>query len=239
MSQGESFAVTERNRLRRLHERGAYDRKTVFEILDAGIMCHVAYVLDGQPFCTPTIYWREDEMLFWHGSSASRMLRHLKLGSAACLTVSHLDALVLARSGFNHSANYRSVMCFGTARLIEDEAEKAAALISVVDRFYPNRAATLRVINAQESKATTVIKMKIEDASAKIAGGNVEDEPEDYAHQVWAGIIPVRTVLEGEIPCPRLAPDIARPATLDAYKDGRTLDDALMDAHQRFRAEPA
>jgi nitroimidazol reductase NimA-like FMN-containing flavoprotein (pyridoxamine 5'-phosphate oxidase superfamily) len=239
VSDEDSFAVTERNRLRRLHERGAYDRKTVFEILDAGIMCHVAYVLEGQPFCTPTIYWRQEDVLYWHGSSASRMLRHLKPGSPACLTVSHLDALVLARSGFNHSANYRSAMCFGTARLIEDEAEKAAALIAVVDRFYPERAATLRPVSAQESKATTVIKMKIEDASAKIAGGNVEDEPEDYAHQVWAGIIPVRTVLQGEIPCPRLAPDIARPATLEAYRDGRALDEALAETHQRFSAEPA
>ncbi len=239
MNHEDSFAVTERNRLRRLHERGAYDRKTVFEILDAGIMCHVAYVLEGQPFCTPTIYWRQEDVLYWHGSSASRMLRHLKAGSPACLTVSHLDALVLARSGFNHSANYRSAMCFGTARLIEDEAEKAAALIAVVDRFYPERAATLRPVSAQESKATTVIKMTIEDASAKIAGGNVEDEPEDYAHQVWAGIIPVRTVLEGEVPCPRLASEITRPATLDAYRDGRTLDDALAETHQRFKPEPA
>lgn len=239
MSNENSFTVTERNRLRRLHERGAYDRKTVFEILDAGILCHVAYVLDGQPFCTPTIYWRQEDVLYWHGSSASRMLRHLKLGSPACVTVSHLDALVLARSGFNHSANYRSVLCFGTARLIEDEAEKAAALVAVVDRFYPERAATLRPVTAQESKATTVIKMTIEDASAKIAQGNVEDEPDDYAHRVWAGIIPVRTVLESEVPCPRLPSDIARPATLEAYRTGGTLDNALTETHQRFSAKPA
>ena len=113
------FPSATRNRIKRMHERGSYDKSAVFAILDAALLCHVAYVLDGgQPFCTPTLFWREGrDVLYWHGSSASRMLRHLKIGTPACLTVSHLDGLVLARSGFHHSANYRSAMCFGTARL--------------------------------------------------------------------------------------------------------------------------
>ncbi len=115
----EAFPVTPRNRIKRHPERGSYDRAAVFAILDAGLLCHVAYVLDGMPFCTPTTFWREDDVLYWHGSSASRMLRHLRVGTPACLTVSHLDGLVLARCGFNHSADYRSAMCFGTARIVE------------------------------------------------------------------------------------------------------------------------
>ena len=187
----EAFPVSDRNRIKRMHERGTYDKAAVFAILDAGLLCHVAYVLDGQPFCTPTLFWREDDILYWHGSSASRMLRHLKAGTPACLTVSHLDGLVLARSGFHHSANYRSAMCFGTARMIEDADEKRRALENVVDRFYPGRTRTLRPIDPQEFKATTVIRMRIDEASAKVRAKTVADDEEDYALPLWAGVIPV------------------------------------------------
>jgi nitroimidazol reductase NimA-like FMN-containing flavoprotein (pyridoxamine 5'-phosphate oxidase superfamily) len=166
-----SFPTTSRNRVKRLHERGSYDHAAVFAVLDAGLLCHVAYTFDGQPYCTPTIHWREDDMLYWHGSSASRMLRNLRGGTPACLTVSHLDGLVLARSGFNHSANYRSAMCFGTARIIDEPDEKLKALAGVVDRFYPGRSETLRPISAQEAKATMVIGMRIEEASSKVRQG--------------------------------------------------------------------
>ncbi|WP_164777294.1 pyridoxamine 5'-phosphate oxidase family protein, partial [Mesorhizobium sp. M7A.F.Ca.CA.004.06.1.1] len=168
-----SFPTTSRNRVKRLHERGSYDHAAVFAVLDAGLLCHVAYTFDGQPYCTPTIHWREDDMLYWHGSSASRMLRNLRGGTPACLTVSHLDGLVLARSGFNHSANYRSAMCFGTARIIDEPDEKLKALAGVVDRFYPGRSETLRPISVQEAKATTVIGMRIEEASAKVRAKGV------------------------------------------------------------------
>ncbi|QDL92051.1 pyridoxamine 5'-phosphate oxidase family protein [Paroceanicella profunda] len=222
-----AYAVSPRNRVKRTPDRGHYDRETVHAILDAGMLCHVAWVLDGQPFCTPTLHWREGDTLYWHGSSASRMLRTLRGGLAACVTVSHLDGLVLARCGFNHSANYRSAICFGTARIVEDPEEKARALIAVIDRFYPERAATLRANTVQEVKATTVIAMPIDQASAKIRAKGVADDPEDLGHPVWAGVLPVRTVLGAAEPCPHMAPGIARPATLDAYAEGGTLDAAL------------
>jgi uncharacterized protein len=144
------------------------------------MICHIAYVIDGQPYCTPTAFWREDDHLYWHGSSASRMLRSQRDGLAVCLTVTHLDSLVLARCGFNHSVDYRSAMCFGTAHIIDEQAEKTAALDRMIDRFYPGRGKTLRTSTALELKATTVIGMVIETASGKIRSKGVGDEEEDY-----------------------------------------------------------
>ncbi|MDQ0473578.1 nitroimidazol reductase NimA-like FMN-containing flavoprotein (pyridoxamine 5'-phosphate oxidase superfamily) [Labrys wisconsinensis] len=235
----DTFPVTVRNRVRRLHERGHYDREAVYAVLDAGMLCHVAYVFDGQPYCTPTMHWREDDRLYWHGSSASRMLRQLKPGVPACLTVAHLDGLVLARSGFNHSANYRSAMCFGTAGIVDDPEEKARALHGVVNRFFPGRAAELRATTGQESKATTVIGMRIEEASAKVRAKGVGDDEEDYGHPVWAGVIPVRTVIGADEPCPRLKPGIDRSEGLAAYREGRRLDEALLETQDLYAAAEA
>ena len=231
-----AFPITPRSRIKRSHEHGSYDRDKVFAILDAGFMCHVSYAIDGQPYCTPTIHWREGDVLYWHGSSASRMLRHLRAGTPACLTVSHLDGLVLARSGFNHSANYRSAMCFGTAGIVDDPDEKARALLGVVNRFYPGRADELRAPHAQETKATTVVSMRIEDASAKISDGGVGDDEEDYAYPVWAGVIPVRTVIDTEEPCPRLIDGIGRSESLSAFSYGRRLDEAVTEMQRRYEA---
>ncbi len=230
----EAFPVSDRNRIKRMHERGTYDKSAVFAILDAGLLCHVAYVLDGQPFCTPTLFWREDDVLYWHGSSVSRMLRHLKPGTPACLTVSHLDGLVLARSGFHHSANYRSAMCFGTARMIEDADEKRRALEHVVDRFYPGRTRTLRPIDPQEFKATTVIRMRIDEASAKVRAKTVADDEEDYALPLWAGVIPVHMTIDAAEPCPRLKPGVARPDNLSAYRPGRRLDETFAEMQRKY-----
>ncbi|TRC72801.1 pyridoxamine 5'-phosphate oxidase family protein [Mesorhizobium sp. WSM4307] len=232
-----SFPTTSRNRVKRLHERGSYDHAAVFAVLDAGLLCHVAYTFDGQPYCTPTIHWREGDMLYWHGSSASRMLRQLRGGTPACLTVSHLDGLVLARTGFNHSANYRSAMCFGTARIVDEPEEKMKALAGVVDRFYPGRSETLRPISAQEAKATMVIGMRIEEASAKVRAKGVGDDEEDYGHPVWAGVIPVRTVIGAAEPCPRLLPGIERPRNLAGYAEGERLDQALIKAQRVYEGE--
>ncbi|HEY4275665.1 MAG TPA: pyridoxamine 5'-phosphate oxidase family protein [Rhizomicrobium sp.] len=229
-----SFPVTARNKVKRAHERGSYDKAAVFAILDSALLCHVSYVIDGQPFCTPTLFWREGEILYWHGSSASRMLKHLKLGTPACLTVSHLDGLVMARSGFHHSANYRSAMCFGTAQFIEDADEKMQALKGVVDRFYPGRTDMLRPINAQEFKATMVIKMRIEDASAKVRAKNVADDEDDYGLPIWAGVIPVTQMIGAEEPCPRLAPGVARPDNLSAYREGRRLDKTFVEMQRMY-----
>ncbi|WP_232830552.1 pyridoxamine 5'-phosphate oxidase family protein [Oceanicella sp. SM1341] len=230
------YPVTPRNRVKRTPERGVYDRETVHAILDAGMLCHVAWVLDGQPFCTPTFHWREGDTLYWHGSSASRMLRSLRAGLPACVTVSHLDGLVLARCGFNHSANYRSVMCFGTARIVEDPEEKARALTAVIDRFFPERAATLRANTAQEVKATTVIGMHIDEASAKIRAKGVGDGPEEFGQRVWAGVLPVRTVIGAAEPCPNTQPALPRPASLDVYAEGGTLDAALRATQALYEA---
>ena len=133
------YPVTSRNRLRRRHERGHYDHDTVHAILDAAMVCHVAYAIDGQPFCTPTSFWREGERLYWHGSSASRMIRAQAQGMPVCLTVTHHDALVLARSGFHHSVNYRCVMAYGQARAVTDPTDKLRAANAFIDRFYPGR----------------------------------------------------------------------------------------------------
>jgi len=225
------YPIDATNRVKRRHDRGFYDHKTVHSLLDAAALCHVSYVIDGQPYCTPTLFWREESRLYWHGSSASRMLRNLSEGEPACLTVTHFDSLVLARCGFNHSADYRSVMAFGQARLLEDQAEKEHALVMMVDRFFPNRTAGLRQSTGQEIKATAVIYMDIEKASAKIRAKGVADDDEDYELPIYAERIPLRTVIGAPEPCPRLLDGVARPATLAGYRDGRPLEDALTEAY--------
>jgi nitroimidazol reductase NimA-like FMN-containing flavoprotein (pyridoxamine 5'-phosphate oxidase superfamily) len=226
-----SYPIDTRSRVKRRHDRGAYDHATVHGILDAAALCHVSYVIDGQPYCTPTLFWREGTRLYWHGSSASRMLRNLSEGQRACLTVAHLDSLVMARCGFNHSADYRSVMCFGQARLVTDLGEKRQALVMMVNRFFPNRTAGLRQSTAQEIKATAVVSMEIETASAKIRAKGVGDDEEDYALPIYAERLPVRTVIGEPEPCPRLMDGVERGADLAVYQPGRTLEEALVEAY--------
>ena len=167
------------------------------------------------------------------------MLRNQSEGEPVCVTVSHLDSLVLARSAFNHSVDYRSVMAFGRARIVDDEAEKARALGAMIDRFYPGRWDTLRPATQQEIKATRVIVMDIEQASAKVRAKGIGDDEEDYALPIWAERIPVRTVLGAPEPCVRLAAGAARPEALAGYREGRPLEDALTEAHAAtFPAPP-
>ncbi len=231
MSDVASYPVTPVNRVKRLHERGRYDRATVHAILDAATMCHVSYVIDGQPYCTPTLFWREGSHLYWHGSSASRMLRNQSEGQRACLTVTHLDSLVLARCGFNHSADYRSVMAFGQARLVTDPEAKRRALVLMVDRLFPGRTALLRQSTELEIKATSVVVMEIETASAKIRAKGVGDDEEDYALPIYAERIPVHTVMGAPEPCPRLLPGVERPDSLAGFRAGRLLEEALTEAY--------
>ena len=226
-----SYPVSPRNRVKRLHERGRYDHATVHSLLDASMLCHVSYVIDGQPYCTPTFFWREGSKLYWHGSSASRMLENQSDGQKVCLTVAHLDSLVLARCGFNHSADYRAVMAFGTAYIVTDPEEKARALVAMVDRFFPDRTASLRQSTKQEIKASAVIAMEIEQASAKVRTKGVADDDEDYALPIYAERIPVRTVIGAPEPCPRLLDGVKRPQSLRVYSEGRLLDDALRETH--------
>ena len=159
------------------------------------------------------------------------MLRNQSAGQRVCLTVAHIDSLVLARCGFNHSADYRAVMAFGTAYLVTDQAEKERALVAMVDRFFPDRTAGLRQSSAQEIKATSFIAMEIEQASAKIRSKGVADDAEDYELPIYAERIPVRTVIGRPEPCPRLLDGVTRPSSLNGYSEGRLLDDALLDAH--------
>ena len=227
-----TYPMDKTNQVKRRHDRGFYDHKTVHALLDAAALCHVSYVIDGQPYCTPTLFWREGARLYWHGSSASRMLKNLSEGEPACLTVTHIDSFVLARCGFNHSADYRSVMAFGRARLVEDKAEKERALVMMVDRFFPGRTAQLRSSTKQEIKATSVVFMDIEKASAKIRARGVVDEDEDYELPIYAERIPVRMVLGAPEPCPRLMAGVTRPDTLSAYREGRLLEEAAAEAYQ-------
>lgn len=226
-----TYPVDKINRVKRRHDRGFYDHATVHALLDSAALCHVSYVVDGLPYCTPTLFWREGTTLYWHGSSASRMLRNLSQGQPACLTVTHFDSLVLARCGFNHSADYRSVMAFGQARLIEDQREKERALVMMVDRLFPGRTAQLRQSSTQEIKATSVVHMEIERASAKIRAKGVVDEDEDYPLPIYAERLPIRTVIGTPEPCPRLLPGVSRPANLDGYRAGRLLEEALSEAY--------
>jgi len=226
-----SYPLSTRNRVKRRHDRGFYDHATVHAILDASMLCHVSYAIDGQPYCTPTFFWREGTKLYWHGSSASRMLEHQAAGARVCLTVAHLDSLVLARCGFNHSADYRAVMAFGTAYIVRDPEEKQRALVAMVDRFFPDRTAGLRATTVQEAKATMFIAMEIEEASAKIRAKGVADDDEDYALPIYAERIPVRTVLGTPEPCSRLHDGVTRPATLDGYAEGRLLEDVLRETY--------
>jgi uncharacterized protein len=228
----DNFPITNRNRLRRRSERGRFDRTTVYDILDSAMVAHIAYIIDGQPFCTPTGFWRENDTLYWHGSSASRMIRSQSGGVAVCVTGTHLDAIVLARSGFHHSVNYRSVMAFGNARLVTDPAEKARALDGFVDRFFPGRSNDIRPATALEMKATSFVVMPIQEASGKIRSTHVSDDEADYALPVWTARIPVRQVLGEPEPCPRQLPGLAVPAGLQGYRDGRRLDETLLEAYR-------
>lgn len=212
------LAITDRSRLRRSHERGSFDRATVNAILDAEPMCSVGYVIGGKPYVTPTLQWREGNRVYWHGSSASRALRNSR-GTEVCLTVSILDGFVMARSGFHHSVNARSVMLFGEAQLVPEEA-KEAHLCTFVDGLWPGRSAMLRPNTAQERKATTILSMPIEEGSAKIRSGPPSDDEEDYALPIWAGVIPVRTQAGPPEPDPRNLDGIAAPDHITGFRYG-------------------
>ena len=183
---------SDRVRLRRAHERGAYDAETLHKILDATPLCSVGYVIDGQPYVTPTMHWREGDHVYWHGSSASRMLRAAD-AAQVCVTVSLLDGFVMARSGMHHSMNYRSAMMLGTARKISDPEEIEGRLKTFIDGLFPGRWDMLRPAHPQEIKATTLMSLPLDEASTKIRTGPPKDDEEDYDLPIWAGVIPVRT----------------------------------------------
>ncbi|HZT86482.1 MAG TPA: pyridoxamine 5'-phosphate oxidase family protein [Stellaceae bacterium] len=221
------FAPTPRTRIRRHPERAHYDRDTVFAILDAAILCHVGYVIDGRPYVTPTLYWREGERLFWHGSSASRMLRKQAAGILVCVTVSLVDGLVLARSAFRHSLNYRAVMAFGIAAPVTDPEAKEAGFNAFIERLYPGRTRTMRPILPQELKATALMSMVIDEASAKIRGGGPLDLESDLDAECWGGVVPIEQRLGAAVPDPHVRPGIAALQGLEHLPEGGVFPDIL------------
>jgi uncharacterized protein len=188
----------------RLPKRGDYSEATIHSILDAGFLCHVGFVIDGQPVVIPTSYGRTGDTLYVHGSAASRMLRTMASGVEVCVTVTLIDGLVLARSAFHHSMNYRSVVLFGTATLVEAAEEKTAALRAISEQIVPGRWDDVRWPTEQELKATKVLALPISEASAKVRTGPPLDDEEDYAMKVWAGILPFHVHPEAPLPDPRL-----------------------------------
>jgi hypothetical protein len=207
----ETQMPTPRTRLVREADRAVYDREAVYRILDEGFICHVGFSVDGQPFVIPTSFGRQDANLYIHGSAASRMLRQMKEGVAVCVTVTLLDGLVLARSVFNHSMNYRSVVILATADELTDAAEKRAALEALVERIVPGRVTQVRAPSARELDATAVLSVPIEEASAKIRSGPPQDAEEDYALECWAGVLPLQLSRGAPQPDPRLRAAVPAP----------------------------
>jgi len=202
---------TPRSTVKRIAKRGHYDRDTAYAILDAGFIAHIGYVLDGKPVVMPTSYWREGDHVYWHGNSKSRMLLAFERGGEGCLEVTHVDGLVVARSGFHKSINYRSVILFGKPYKVEDPAEKLVKMERFIERLYPGRWKDLRPVNKQELKATTIIGMKIDEGSAKVRNGPPVDDEPDYKLPIWAGVFPIRTVLGKPVDDGRLAKGTGKP----------------------------
>jgi nitroimidazol reductase NimA-like FMN-containing flavoprotein (pyridoxamine 5'-phosphate oxidase superfamily) len=200
-----------RTELRRLPKRGSYDSKTIYEILDAAFLAHVGFSVDGQPFVIPTLYGRDGDKLYLHGSAASRMLRELETGVPACVTATLVDGLVLARSAFHHSMNYRSVVAFGTARKLADPVRKTEALRVISEHVIAGRWNDVRRPSEKELKATTVLEFSIEEASAKVRTGPPVDDEDDYVLPIWAGVVPLQLAAEPGVPDARLMDGVAEP----------------------------
>ncbi|MEZ4862174.1 MAG: pyridoxamine 5'-phosphate oxidase family protein [Caldilineaceae bacterium] len=206
------YTMTEQSRVRRLPKRGAYDKATIHAIVDATLICHVGFVQDEQPFVMPTLHARRGDEILLHGSSASRMLQHALTGASLCITMTLIDGLVLARSAFHHSVNYRSAVLFGCARPIP-ESEKIEALKHFTERLVPERWDDVRAPTAQELKGTTIVAVPIDTASAKVRTGPPIDDDEDYALSVWAGVLP----LQQQFLTPQADPKLRAGVDLPAY----------------------
>jgi nitroimidazol reductase NimA-like FMN-containing flavoprotein (pyridoxamine 5'-phosphate oxidase superfamily) len=212
------FTPTDRTQVKRLPKRGHYERETVYSILDTAFVCHVGFSVDGQPFVIPTNFGRSGDTLYLHGSAASRMLKTLSGGVPVCVTVTHVDGLVLARSAFHHSVNYRSVVILGKAQLVEDPAEKMAALRIFTEHVMKGRWNDVRIPTEQELKATTVLSLPLEEVSAKVRTGGPIDDEADYALPVWAGVLPLETVPKAPVPDAQRKNDPPIPEYLKNYK---------------------
>ena len=208
----EQLTATQRSQIQRLPQRGQYEHQVIYQILDEGLVCHVGFAVDGQPFVIPTAYGRVDDRLYIHGSPASRMLRSLQGGIEVCVTITLLDGLVLARSAFHHSMNYRSIVIFGTATMVESADEKLEALRAFTEHVVPGRWAEVRPPSRQELQGTLVLSLPLTEASAKIRTGPPVDDEADYSLPVWAGEVPLRLTAASPINDPRLSSEIVAPA---------------------------
>ncbi|BAZ42853.1 hypothetical protein NIES4101_88230 [Calothrix sp. NIES-4101] len=213
----EKLIVTQRSQIKRIPQRGNYDRETIYHILDEGLVCHVGFVVDTQPFVIPTAYGRVNDKLYIHGSPASRMLRSLIRSIEVCVTVTLLDGLVLARSAFHHSMNYRSVVIFGQAEIVSNSDEKLTALQAFTEHVVRGRWDDVRQPNLQELQGTMVLSLPLNEASAKIRTGLPIDDEADYSLPVWAGILPLQLLAGNPIPDSQLSKDIALPAYVKNY----------------------
>jgi nitroimidazol reductase NimA-like FMN-containing flavoprotein (pyridoxamine 5'-phosphate oxidase superfamily) len=209
--------LTKRTELRRMPSRGSRDRKTINQILDAGFLAHAGFCVSGQPFVIPTLYGRDGEKLYLHGSAASRMLRELEAGIPACVTVTLVDGLVLARSAFDHSMNYRSVVAFGKAQRISDAGQRIKALCVISEHLIAGRWKEAREPNEKELKATTVLEFLIEEASSKVRSGPPLDDENDYGLPVWAGVLPLEIRCRPPVPDARLSEGVAVPDYVQNY----------------------
>ncbi len=207
------YPRSSRNTVKRVPKRGHYDQETIFAILDAGFLAHVGFEADGQPFVIPTAYGRKGDMIYLHGATTSRLIKSGQEGIQMCITVTHLDGIVLARSAFHHSMNYRSAVLFGTATLVPDE-DKEDALFVISEQILKGRWDESRLPNTKELKATSVLAFQIEEASAKIREGGPGDEPEDYALPIWAGVVPIQQVFGEPVPDEVLTPGILVPESV-------------------------
>jgi len=212
-------APSERSRVKRMNKRAHYDEATIHPILDAQPLCTVGYVFKGTPVVTPTLQWREGHHIYWHGSSASRMLEAAE-GAEVCVNVTIFDGMVMARSAFNHSCNYRSVMAFGRAFKVRDAAEKEARLKTFTEHLYPGRWDILRPMSAKELKATTMLGLELSEVSAKVRNGPPGDDEEDYALPIWAGVIPMGQTFGPVVNDPRVLPGLAPPRHVTDFKIG-------------------
>lgn len=216
----EQTAPTARTKVRRSPQRGQYDHATIYSILDEGLVCQVAFVVEGKPVVIPTAYGRVDDQLYIHGSPASRMLKSLQRGIDVCVTVTLLDGLVLARSAFHHSMNYRSVVVFGEAELVSDPVDKAAALKAFTEHVVPGRWEALRPMTETEVRGTTVLALPLAEASAKIRTGPPIDDEADYDLPIWAGVLPLGVQAGAAIADPKLGDGIEQPAVIAQWQRG-------------------
>jgi nitroimidazol reductase NimA-like FMN-containing flavoprotein (pyridoxamine 5'-phosphate oxidase superfamily) len=211
---------TDRTRIVREPQRAVYDRETIYKILDEGFVCHVGFTSDGQTFVIPTMYARVGDLLYFHGSAASRMLRGVGAGLSVCITVTLADGLVLARSVFNHSMNYRSVVALGNASIVDEPDEKLDALHAFTEKILPGRWNDARQPNEKELKATSILRLPLTEISAKVRTGAVEDDTEDYILAVWAGIVPLRLSADPPIRDERCDPAIPTPEYASNFRGG-------------------